>query len=135
MASGVVKMLIVPTVIACIVSTYPWILNMQVANITYLGGTNVLVSGSITALRDGENWCGPDSLPYFQAWWASEEAEQKVYEQSLGTLTLVAIDWVLVESDDLLGQDVLGFQVVLKVNPSAVYKTSLWKPPFVVEGP
>lgn len=119
---AIAKLVIIPLVIAYIVSVYPAVLNIQFTAVP-VGPRTFLVTGTVEMQRYSDIWTDPDNFDWFEQWWASEDGRQKFNEDSMGLLKLHSILWKIVEEKE--NSDVLEFTAVIEVCPSA---TKNWKP-------
>jgi hypothetical protein len=104
-------------VIAVIMAQYPIVLSLSVTGITPLGGRALEVRGTVELQRGSEGWIGPGNFYWFNEWWQSEEAADRVFSDSRGMITLHSITWTLVEQKT--DSDVLEFRAIITVKPSA----------------
>jgi hypothetical protein len=100
-----------------IMAQYPIVLSVSISGITPLGGRTLEVRGTVELQRGSEGWIGPDNFYWFNEWWQSEEAADRVFSDSRGMITLHSISWTLVEQKS--DSDVLGFTAVVTVKASA----------------
>jgi hypothetical protein len=112
-----VKNAVLALAIAVIMAQYPYVLSVNVTGITPLGGRTIEVRGTVELQRGSEGWIGPDNFYWFNLWWQSEEAANRVNSDSRGMITLHSITWTLVEQKT--NSDVLEFTAVITVDPSA----------------
>jgi len=115
--SLVVKNGVIALAIAVIMAQYPYVLSVNVTGITPLGGRTLEVRGVVELQRGSEGWIGPGNFYWFNLWWQSEEAADRVFSDSRGTIQLHSITWTLIEEKE--NSDVLGFTAVITVDPSA----------------
>lgn len=104
-------------VIALIMAQYPIVLAVNITGITPLGGRTLQVRGTVELQRGSDSWIGPENFNYFNEWWQSQAAADRVFSDSRGTITLHSITWTLIEQK--ADSDVLGFTAVITVDPSA----------------
>lgn len=117
-AGGLVaKNAVIAFVIAAIMAQYPYVLSVNVTGITPLGGRTLEVKGTVELQRGSEVWSGPENFDWFNMWWQSAEAANKVFSDSRGMITLHSITWTLIEQK--ASSDVLEFTAVITVDPSA----------------
>jgi hypothetical protein len=113
----VAKNAVIAVIIAAIMAQYPIVLSVSISGITPLGGRTLEVRGTVELQRGSEGWIGPDNFYWFNEWWQSEEAADRVFSDSRGMITLHSISWTLVEQKS--DSDVLGFTAVVTVKASA----------------
>jgi hypothetical protein len=113
----VAKNAVLAFVIAAIMAQYPIVLSIHVTGITPLGQRTLEVRGTVELQRGSDMWTGPENFSWFNEWWQSEAAVDRVSSDSHGMITLHSITWTLVESKE--NSDVLRFKAVVTVNPAA----------------
>jgi hypothetical protein len=113
----VAKNAVLAFVIAAIMAQYPFVTAINVTGITPLGKRTFEIRGTVELQRGSEVWSGPENFGWFNEWWQSEAAVDKVFSDSHGMITLHSISWTLVESK--AGSDVLAFTAVVTLNPAA----------------
>jgi hypothetical protein len=72
------------------------------------------VRGTVVLRRGSAMWSGPDNFYWFNLWWQSEEAAEKVFSESHGMIRLHSITWTLV--DEKRNSDVLRFKAIITVD-------------------
>jgi hypothetical protein len=115
--SLVAKNAVLAFVIAVIMAQYPNVLSVNITGIAPLGGRTLEVRGTVELRRGSEEWIGPENFYWFNQWWQSQEAADRVFSDSHGIIQLHSITWTLLEQK--ASSDVLGFTAVMTVNPSA----------------
>ncbi len=113
----VAKNAVLAFVIAAIMAQYPIVVSVNVTGITPLGRRTFEVRGTVELQRGSDAWVGPENFSWFNDWWQSEAAADRVFSDSHGVITLHSISWTLIESK--ADSDVLGFTAVITVNPAA----------------
>jgi hypothetical protein len=113
----VAKNAVIAVVIAAIMAQYPIVLSVNITGISPLGGRTLEVRGTVELQRGGDEWAGPENFSWFNEWWQSEEAADRVFSDSRGMITLHSIAWTLVEQKS--DSDVLEFRAVITVKSSA----------------
>jgi hypothetical protein len=113
----VAKNAVLAFVIAAIMAQYPIVLSVNVTRITPLGHRTLEVRGTVELQRGSDMWMGPGNFVWFNEWWQSEEAADRVFSDSRGLIKLHSIEWMLVE--EKADSDVLRFRAIITVNPAA----------------
>ena len=113
----VAKNAVIAVIIAAIMAQYPFVLSVNITGITPLGRRTLEVRGTVELQRGSEAWTGPENFYWFNEWWQSQEAADRVFSDSRGMITLHSISWTLIEQK--AGSDVLGFTATITVNPAA----------------
>jgi len=111
------KNVVIAFVIAAIMAQYPFVLSISIMGITPLGNRTLEVRGTVELQRGSGVWSGPENFSFFNEWWQSEAAVDKVSSDSRGMITLHSITWTLIEQK--ANSDVLGFTAIITVNPAA----------------
>ena len=111
------KNVVIAFVIAAIMAQYPFVLSIGIMGITPLGNRTLEVRGTVELQRGSGVWSGPENFSFFNEWWQSEAAVDKVSSDSRGMITLHSITWTLIEQK--ANSDVLGFTAIITVNPAA----------------
>lgn len=113
----VIKNAVLVFVIATIMARYPYVLSFNIMQITPMGGRTIEVKGLVEFQRGSEGWTGPENFYWFNLWWQSAEAANKVLSESHGLIQLHSLTWALIEEKE--NSDVLEFTAVITVFPSA----------------
>ena len=111
------KNVVIAFIIAAIMAQYPFVLSIGITGITPLGKRTLEVRGTVELQRGSDMWTGPENFSFFNEWWQSEAAAERVSSDSRGMITLHSISWTLVESK--ADSDVLRFRAIITVNPAA----------------
>ena len=111
------KNVVIAFIIAAIMAQYPFVLSISITGITPLGKRTLEVRGTVELQRGSDVWSGPENFVWFNEWWQSEAAADRVFSDTRGMITLHSISWTLIESK--ANSDVLGFTAIVTVNPAA----------------